>query len=51
MYKTILEVDGKIYSLSSVSINTYNRGSGYDPSPNDQTIQFQVRSVKMDQFI
>jgi hypothetical protein len=51
MYKTILEVEGKTYSLSSVSMNTYNRGSGYDPSPNDQTIQFQVRSLKMDQFM
>ncbi len=51
MYKTVLEIDGKSYSLSSVSINTYNRGSGYDPSPNDQTIQFQVRSTKMDQFL
>lgn len=51
MYKTILEVDGRTYSLSSVNINTYNRGSGYDPSPNDQTIQFQVRSTKMDQFL
>ncbi len=51
MYKTILEVDGRTYSLSSISINTYNRGSGYDPSPNDQTIQFQIRSTKMDQFL
>ncbi len=51
MYKTILEVEGKVYSLSSINLNTYNRGSGYDPSPNDQTIQFQIRTVKMDQFI
>jgi hypothetical protein len=51
MYKTILEVEGKSYSLSSISMNTYNRGSGYDPSPNDQTIQFQIRSLKMDQFM
>lgn len=51
MYKTTLEVDGKVYSLSSVSVNTYNRGSGYDPSPSDQTIQVQIRSTKMDQFI
>jgi hypothetical protein len=51
MYKTVLEIEGKTYSLSSISINTYNRGSGYDPSPNDQTMQFQIRTTKMDQFI
>lgn len=51
MYKTILEVEGRVYSLSSININTYNRGSGYDPSPNDQTLQFQIRSTKMDQFL
>lgn len=51
MYKTILEVEGRTYSLSSININTYNRGSGYDPSPNDQTLQFQIRTTKMDQFI
>jgi hypothetical protein len=51
MYKTTLEVEGKVYSLSSFSINTYNRGSGYDPSPNDQSIQLQIRTVKMDQFM
>lgn len=51
MYKTTLEVEGKVYHLSSVNINTYNRGSGYDPSPNDQTLQFQIRTTKMDQFI
>ena len=51
MYKTVLEVEGKTYSLSSININTYNRGSGYDPSPNDQTLQFQIRSVKLDQFL
>jgi hypothetical protein len=51
MYKAILEVEGKVYSLSSININTYNRGSGYDPNPNDQTLVFQIRTTKMDQFI
>lgn len=51
MFKTVLEIEGKIYSLSSINLSTYNRGSGYDPSPNDQTIQFQIRTTKMDQFI
>lgn len=51
MHKAILEVDGKVYSLSSVSVNTYNRGSGYDPNPSDQSIAFQIRTTKMDQFI
>jgi len=51
MYKTILEIEGKTYALSSINLSTYNRGSGYDPSPTDQTIQFQIRSVKMDQFM
>lgn len=51
MYKVILEVEGKVYTLSSINVNAYNRGSGYDPHPNDQTIQFQVRTVKMDQFL
>ncbi|MBA3680646.1 MAG: hypothetical protein H0W73_05710 [Bacteroidetes bacterium] len=51
MYKAILEVDGKVYSLSSININTYNRGSGYDPSPNDLSLVFQIRTTKMDQFI
>jgi len=51
MYKAILEVEGKVYPLSSININTYNRGSGYDPNPNDQTVVFQVRTTKMDQFI
>ncbi|MBA2613872.1 MAG: hypothetical protein H0U95_18055 [Bacteroidetes bacterium] len=51
MYKAILEVEGKVYSLSSININTYNRGLGYDPNPNDQTILFQIRTTKMDQFI
>lgn len=51
MYKAILEVDGKIYPLSSININTYNRGSAYDPNPNDQTVVFQIRTTRMDQFI
>lgn len=51
MYKAILEVDGKVYSLSSININSYNRGSGYDPNPNDQTLVFQIKTTKMDQFI
>ncbi len=51
MYKAILELEGKVYSLSSININTYNRGSGYDPSPNDLSVVFQVRTTKMDQFI
>ncbi|MBL7910377.1 MAG: hypothetical protein JNJ41_04950 [Bacteroidia bacterium] len=51
MYKAILEVDGKVYPLSSININTYNRGSGYDPNPNDQTLVFQIKTTKMDQFI
>jgi Hemolysin coregulated protein Hcp (TssD) len=51
MYKAILEVDGKVYSLSSVSINAYNRGSGYDPNPNDQTLTFMIKTPKLDQFI
>lgn len=51
MYKVILEVEGKTYGLSSINVNAYNRGSGYDPHPNDQTIQFQVKTVKMDQFL
>ncbi len=51
MHKAILEVDGKTYSLSSVNVNTYNRGSGYDPNPSDQSIAFQIRTTKMDQFI
>lgn len=51
MYKAILEVDGKVYPLSSININTYNRGSGYDPNPNDQTLVFQIKTTKIDQFI
>ncbi len=51
MYKAILEVEGKVYSLSSASINTYNRGSGYDPNPNDQTLTLMIKTTKLDQFI
>lgn len=51
MYKAILEVGGKVYSLSSVNVNAYNRGSGYDPHPGDHTLQLQIRSPKMDQFM
>lgn len=51
MHKAILELEGKTYSLSSVNVNTYNRGSGYDPNPSDQSIAFQIRTTKMDQFI
>jgi len=51
MYKTVLEIEGKTYSLSSVNISSYNRGSGYDPMPTDQSIQFQIRTLKMDQFM
>lgn len=51
MYKAILELDGKVYPLSSVSVNSYNRGSGYDPNPSDNSLAFQIRTNKMDQHI
>ncbi len=51
MYKAILEVEGKIYALSSLNINVYNRGSGYDPNPNDQVLTFMIKISKLDQFI
>lgn len=51
MYKLILELDGRTYFLSSVNIGKYNRGSEYGPSPADNSLQFQVRTLKMDNFL
>jgi hypothetical protein len=51
MHKITLEVDGKVYLLSNFSAQVYNRGSKYDPTPNDTVLQFQIRTLKMDQFL
>lgn len=51
MYKLILELDGRSYFLSSVNIGKYNRGSEYGPSPADNSLQFQIRTLKMDNFL
>jgi Hemolysin coregulated protein Hcp (TssD) len=51
MYNMILEIEGRTYLLSSINMNRYNRGSAYDPNPNDHTIQFQIKTAKMDNFM
>jgi hypothetical protein len=51
MYKLILELDGRSYFLSSVSIGKYNRGAEYGQSPADNSLQLQVRTLKMDNFL
>lgn len=51
MYKLILELDGRSYFLSSVNIGKYNRGSEYGPSPADNSLQLQIRTLKMDNFL
>lgn len=51
MYKTTLEIEGREYNLSSININTYNRGSDYEPNINDQTIQLQFKTARVDDFI
>ncbi|MBX2914273.1 MAG: hypothetical protein KF856_03260 [Cyclobacteriaceae bacterium] len=51
MYKLILELSGKSYLLSSVNIGKYNRGSEYEPSPADNSLQLQIRTLKMDNFL
>ncbi len=47
----ILELDGRAYMLSSVNISRYNRGAEYGPTPGDNTLQFQIRTLKMDNFL
>jgi hypothetical protein len=51
MYKLVLELDGKSYLLSSVNIGKYNRGSEYEPSPADNSLQLQIKALKMDNFL
>jgi hypothetical protein len=51
MYKLILELDGRSYFLSSVSMGKYNRGAEYGSSPADNSLQLQVRTLKMDNFL
>ncbi|MBX2894924.1 MAG: hypothetical protein KF763_05760 [Cyclobacteriaceae bacterium] len=51
MFKLILELDGKSYLLSSVNIGKYNRSSEYEPSPSDNSLQLQIRTLKMDNFL
>ena len=51
MYKLILELDGRSYFLSSVNIGKYNRGAEYGQSPADNSLQFQIRTLKMDNFL
>lgn len=51
MYKLILELDGRNYFLTSVNIGKYNRGSEYGQSPADNSLQFQIRTLKMDNFL
>lgn len=51
MYKLILELDNRSYFLTSVNIGKYNRGGEYEPSPADNTLQLQVKTLKMDNFL
>ncbi len=51
MFRATLEIENHKYPLSSVNVNVYNRGSDYEPNPQDQTMNFQVKSVNVDKFL
>ncbi|MFN8286708.1 MAG: type VI secretion system tube protein TssD [Chitinophagales bacterium] len=51
MLKATLEIENHKYPLASVNINVYNRGSDYEPNPQDQTMNFQVKSANVDKFL
>lgn len=51
MYKIILELEGRTYFLTSVNLGKYNRGAEYGQSPNDNSLQLQIRTIKLDTFL
>lgn len=51
MFKATLEIENHKYPVFSVNVNVYNRGSEYEPNPQDQTINFQVKSAYVDKFL
>lgn len=51
MNKIILDLNGKTYVLAGISVNAYNRNSGNDPYPGDNTMIVQMKAAKADQSL
>lgn len=51
MSKLILELEGKKYPLLSSTFNSYNRGTGMEPYPTDNTFTMQIKLTKVDKTV
>lgn len=48
MNKLLLEIEGKKYPLLSSTFNSYNRGTGMETYPTDNTFTLQIKLVRVD---